>query len=470
MFAELFIKINIIDKTKITQIQKNKEKKDEFSLYHYSLPSSSNYDYTGVTDKTLGKISLNLNNLPKLSQEDLMKGNKFIRALFYVRLGQTSFAPTPIETNINNNDEIINRRIDPETKQEVGEGVDSQTIINIVITPGMNNFKYIEARPFEYYFSNLTYNSTSRSKQVETKVYSLTVENLYHDLLVIEISSCVGQYEINIQEELISKDSLNKPSIEYSETEYNGKKTIYIENIKSKHYYLSIKSKRDPFFCKLLKLQEENCGNDLSYLFYYYNAYSEHFSFQEVDKWISHRPYGKGRIKLELPIIITTDIEMNKKNINDYKFDVFATKNKDDTNKMGSVCYLSRVISNKTKIFKIESMTVENNSALILKDLEPGNRYYINVLAQNIKTKELITFHPIEVFTGGVRPVFWRYLSFFIILLLFVILAYYIHKYRKTKDELIFLKGDALPKTENDIKNMGYEAPSVKYTGLGSGY
>ena len=467
MFAELFIKINIIDKKKITQIQKNQEKKDEFSLYHYSLPSDNNYDYTGVTDKTLGKISLNLNNLPKLSEEDLIKGNKFIRALFYVRLGQTNFEPTPVEGSSN---QVINRRVDPETKQEIVEAVDSQTIINIVITPGIDNIKYIEARPFEYYFSNLTYNSSSFKKHVETKIYSLTCENPYHDLLIIEISSCEGQYEINIQEELINKENLNKDSIHYSETEYNGKKTIYIENIKSKHYYLSVKSKRDKFICKLLRLNDENCGNDLSYLFYYYTAYSEHFSFQEVDKWIVHRPYGKGRIKLELPLIITNDLEMNNKVINDFKFDVFATKNKDDTSKMGSVCFLSRVQSNKTKIFKIESMTVENNSALILKDLEPGNRYYINVLAQNIKTKELITFHPIEVFTGGIRPVFWRYLSFFIIIVLLLILAYYIHKYRKTKDELIFLRGDTLPKTEYEMGNYGYGTKNVQYSALGSNY
>jgi len=37
-------------------------------------------------------------------------------------------------------------------------------------------------------------------------------------------------------------------------------------------------------------------------------------------------------------------------------------------------------------------------------------------------------------------------------------------------EELIFLKGDALPKSAREIKEMGYESPNVKYTGLGSGY
>jgi len=39
------MKINVIDKDKITQIKKSEEKKnDEFSFYHYSLPTTDNYD------------------------------------------------------------------------------------------------------------------------------------------------------------------------------------------------------------------------------------------------------------------------------------------------------------------------------------------------------------------------------------------------------------------------------------------
>ena len=474
MFADLYIKINVIDKKKITQMQKNEEKakQDEFSLYHYSLPSDDNYDYKSVTDKTLGKIALNINKLPKLSEQEILEGNKIIRGLFYVRLGQMHFESLPEEENsmASQSVEIPNPNMTPENNESVDKKDDTQTIVNIVVTPGINNIKYIEAKPFEYYFSNLTYSTRSIKKQVETKIYSLICENIYHDLLVIEISTCLGHYEINIQEELITKDNINKPSIKYSETDYNGKKTIFIENIKSKHYYLSIKSKRDQFICNMHRLKDEQCGNNLSYLLYYFTAYSEHYSFQEVDKWIIHKPYGNGQIKLELPLIITNDLDLNKKEISDFKFDVFATKEKDYTSNMGSVCFLSRVISNKTKIFKIESMSIENKNSLILKDLEPGNRYYINVLAQNIKTKELITFHPIEVFTGGMRPIFWKSFSFICIIVLTLILAYYIRKYRRAQDELIFLKGDTLTRSEFELDSYGDDSKNVQYSGLGSSY
>ena len=92
MYAELYIKINIIDKNDITQLKKNPEKRnDEFSLYHYSIPSKINHDYMSITDKMLGTLSLNLNNLPKLSPEEIKKGNKIIRALIYVNLGFVNF-------------------------------------------------------------------------------------------------------------------------------------------------------------------------------------------------------------------------------------------------------------------------------------------------------------------------------------------------------------------------------------------
>ena len=464
-YAEVYIKINVIEKDKITQIKKNEEKmNDEFSFYHYSLPSTGNYDFTAVTDKILGKISLNINNLPKFSEQELMKGNKIIRALFYVQLGKLNFEPVQEEKNENSHNGDDN-----DSKEE--ELDFSKSLINIVITPGIGKIKYIDIKPFVYYFSNLTYNRTSHKKRiVENKIYSLTCENPKNDILVIEISSCQGQYEVSLYDELITKENINSDGIKYNENNLNGKKVIYIRNIRSKHYYLNIKSKRSKIFCNMYKLKDEECGNDLSYLIYYYTTVNESLSYQDVDKWIFHEPYGRGKVKLELPLIITYDLELNRKTIKDYKFDVFATKNKDYTSKMGSVCYLSRLSPNETEIFKLEGLTVWNNSYLFLKNLEPGQIYYINILAQNLITKELIAFNPIEVYAGGSSSPFWRFINFMVVFGLIAVLCYYIYKYKKTHNELVFIKGDALPRSEAEMSSYGYESKTVKYSGLGSSY
>ena len=478
LFAALYIKINIIDKNEITRIKKNSEKKfDEFSLYHYSIPSPENYDFMSVTDKTLGTLSLNLNRLPKLTEKEIEKGNKIIRGLFYVSIGNLEFEPiqevTTSDNTENSNENKINNEDYDETQESNKDSLsDSRTKVNIFISPGKDNFKYMELKPYEYYFSNLTYNRTSKNRPIETKVYSLTVENPKHDVMVIEISSCLGYFELNIQEVLITKDNIGKKSIEFTRTNQKGKNIIYLENLKSKHYYLSVRPKGHQFHCKLRNVSKENCGIDLVYLIYYYTSYSDNLSFQEIDKWITHRPYGKGRVRLDLPLIITKDLESKEKEISDYKFDVYATTDKDYTIHMANICHLSRLIPDKEKVFKLSSLYVENKNALIISDLEPGHTYYINVLVQNIKTKELLTFQPIEVFSGGRPPFFWWHIlrNIFIICLV-IFLFVYIYKYRKTREELIFLKGEAVAKTERELAGMNkgsYEG--VKYSTLSSGY
>ena len=458
MYAEVYIKTNIVDRFDLNPMHKNMKKKhDQFSIYPYSFPSNENYDYHSTTDSTIGKIAINLNRLPKLTEEEINTRSKFVRVLFYVHLGQKNFESIPEESNkINNNNINYDIRGDESSLEE------SKTMINIAITPGVDSFKYVELKPFEYYYSNLKYGF--RKRIVENKIYLLNIENLDHDVLVIEISTCIGNYEINIQDEIITKENLNKPGISYELFNDKGKRIMYIYNIKKKHYYLNVRSKRLG-----LALNKEK-GNNLEYLIYYYSTYRDNLELQEIEKWITHSPYGKGEIQLDLPFIITNDIEMDNKKISDFKFDVFATKNKEYTNKMGSICYLSRLTPDENKIFKIESMTIENKTSLILKNLIPGNRYYINVLAQNLKTKELIAFHPIEVFTGGWHPNKRRYIRMIFIIGLIIGLIYFAYKYKKTNDELVFLKGDAYPRTQSEIQNMGYEAPNVKYTGLGSSY
>ena len=483
IYAELFIKLNIIDKNEITQIKKNPEKRnDEFSLYHYSIPSADNFDYKSITDKTLGTISLNLNKLPKLELEEIEKGkkNKIIRALFYVRLGELGFTPIKEEESTDTiEDTDQDSRDKKEDENELNNqnenndsSSNSKTKINIVVTPGMNNFKYMDLKPYEYYFSNLIYNPEQTERPIETKVYSLTRENLDHDIMVIEISACQGYYEINIQEEIINKENLNKKSINYIESDEKGKKIIYLESLKSKHYYLSVRPLSNTLLCVVNKRDKDKCAFNLQYLIYYYTSFTDSLSFQEVDKWISHRPYGKGRIRLDLPLIITKDLDFNKQ-ISDYKFDVFATFDKERTNNMGNICYLSRLIPNNEEVFKLQSLSIENKNALIISDLLPGKTYYINVLAQNIKTKELITFHPIKVFAGGRPPREWlAFIRNIFIACLIIFLIYYFYQYRKTRDELIFFKGEAMAKTQREISGMGdsNDFQTIKYSTIGSSY
>ena len=69
--------------------------------------------------------------------------------------------------------------------------------------------------------------------------------------------------------------------------------------------------------CDLEDISEKNCGANLVYLIYYYTKYSDTLYFQDIDKWISHRPYSRGRVRLDLPIIIMKDLDTNEKSISE---------------------------------------------------------------------------------------------------------------------------------------------------------
>ena len=157
-----------------------------------------------------------------------------------------------------------------------------------------------------------------------------------------------------------------------------------------------------------------------------------------------------------------------------YKIDVFATKDKDYTNRLGNICYLSKYTNLEEKVFKIESLFTENKNSLIISESEPGNRYNINILAQNIKTNELITFHPIKILTGGRQHRYWWQFSRNILIIgLLIILIYYIYKYITAKEELIFFKGETQTKTQSEMSgydSMKYNAQNIKYATLGTGY
>ena len=456
-YAEVFIKINIIDTTKKQLLKSDDKNLNEFNLYHYLFPNFDNYDYFAATDKTLGKLSLNINNLPKLTDKE--KKTKFIRGLFFVRVGVLS---TYVE---NKNDEN-------ESEQK--------PLITLLLTPGVANIKYVEAKPFEYYFSNLTI-SYKDTDEPETKIYSLTKANVNHDIMVIEINRCnYGGYQILLTDELITKDMKDVKQIKYEENRTRGKHTITVYNLENKHYYLSIKAKMNDFLCRTIgrsRNKDTKCANSLSYLFYYYTTYLENALFLDSEKVITHRPYGKGKTRIDLPLIIKKDIGTQNKLISDFKFDVIATKNVEYLEQLENICFLSKVANNEKSeedVIKIDNMRVENESALIIENLEYRKKYYINILVQNTKTKELITFQPLAIITGGYLPFpIWRtFLIIFIAIILSAALFIYIVKYRRAQSELAYYGVDSLPKKEIEMRGFnsggGYER--IRYSGLGDSY
>ena len=116
------------------------------NIYHYSYPSENNYDYHVPTESILGTLSLNINNLPKIKPEE--KSTKFIRALIYVNLNREIFEPM--------NPFGPGRGGHHHWHRPWEQDEENLPIINILVTPGVQNIKYVDAEPNVFYFSNLT--------------------------------------------------------------------------------------------------------------------------------------------------------------------------------------------------------------------------------------------------------------------------------------------------------------------------
>ena len=482
--ADLYVKINIVDTTKKLKVKEG-QNINEMNLYHYSYPSEDNYHYHIPTDEILGSLALNIQNLPKLKPEE--KSTKFIRALIYVRLNEENFEPIhPFGPGP--------WRGGPRDHRPWEISEENLPVINILVTPGFENVKYVDTNPNEYYFSNLTF-SPNINREPESKIYTLRVQNPEDDLLVIEISSCRGSYEISVTDVLenAGQEKTDK-DLEITKRERDGKTVIYISDVKSKIYYLTIKAKMTDFICELFHRKKKHnklgpkkninqsneiipneCASNLVYLMYYYSTKKQKAFFitGSFSRLIMHKPYGKGKIRITIPKIIKKDIYHNNITIEDYKFDIFATKNEDYYDKMGSVCFLSQFKNySQDTIFKIEDVKHDGNDYLIVSGLGYRTKYYINILAQSTTSKELIAFSPFVMWTGGYLPFpIWQtaLASNVIILVLVILLIIFIRKYCGAKEELKVIKGDTLPKTEAEV-NTGSMEDKIVYSGLGSSY
>jgi len=244
--------------------------------------------------------------------------------------------------------------------------------------------------------------------------------------MIIEISSCGGEYSFKIQDHFISGVN-NDVTLNYYEKKENGKHTIYIKNLKSNIYYLSIEANEDDFICKMKNQGKTNinCGNDLSYIMYYYTEYEQGITVPKVDKLLNYMPYGNGKIKIEIPKIIFRDINYKEREISDFKFDVFATRKKEYFDKLGNVCFLSRFVPSEETVFYLEEKKLSKKKSLIISGLGYRNQYYIGVLMQNAKTRELIAFNPIVIWSGGLLPYpIWEIVITFLIILICFIISY----------------------------------------------
>ena len=468
--AVIYLKLVVDTKMKkSSEVIDNNNDKDK--LKHYEIPGSDNYDYTANTDNYLGAMNINIDNIPVIKNE--LKNIKIVRALFVIHI---------YNKHVLYGQEKSKGIIAPENEAQISPysnrfdyDFNKINTISILVTPGVNNFKRIDTVPYTYYFSNTSLISNSNKDSSNSKIYNGNKEIKIYSLdkitdqdnkMIIQINTCAGDYDIKISSKVVNYDD-NSNDISYTQLSSSyGRKIFLLDKLKHKHIYVSIKSKQIEDECNQgLKKDSNNvtCSKELSYLLHYYSATNKQYSSSEPSRIISYKSGNNDKqIILVLPKLKEFDYHKNyieKKNI---EYNLFWTYNRTYFKYFESICYLGHFMEdtedkNEKEIFLQKNIQLNEKNEYLMNNVDPKKPLYVNVLARNIKTNELILFKPIR---GMTRPSKTAIVFSSVIIVIMLCLIMYIswHYYNEEG-----LSGYQLTNS-NDVRR-----DEIKYTNLSLG-
>ena len=430
----------------------------EDRLYHYEIPGKYNYDYTSMTNKYLGTMNININNIPIINPND--KDKKFVRALFSIELRKDYSMP------------IISRNTNSPNHGNYNNNIDTNkdSYVRIVVTPGVNNFKRVDVPPLNYYFSNTTLigqnnilNNNRYNGNKEIKIYSLDKINDKDDKMIIQINSCSGNYDIKLSKKIVTYDD-NNDDIPYEVIgESQGRKTYIINNLRYKHIYLSVKSAQNEYECNSGAIVDRNnntCAKDLSYLLYYYSTSSYKLYSENNIYSMNYRVDSRAHFYLILPRI---GIEDN----NYLEYNIIWTRNETYAKNLESLCYLSQIFNKEneidnTTIFIEKNAELNRRNEIYLKKIYLSSKpLYLNVLIRNTKNNELISFKPLVVIVN--KSIL--NLVFYIIVVGGMFLFIYLF-YEKIRNKIVDFYWSGF----NFGSLFGNRRETVRYTNLSDNY
>ena len=450
---KVFVYIKILVREKDTKnINNNNE---EEKLYHYEIPSQEYSDYQGKTDDIIGALNININNLPIIKENE--RSNKFIRAIICIQVEKNILKKRPKQLTVGNTETKI--KLKNKDEEDLTQEISPQTKVTITVTAGINNFKRIDLPQYTYYFSNTSLiqntNYVPGNNQVkqydgnkEVKIYSLDKKSNEDRKMVIQMHVCSGKYDMKISKQIVDYD--NNPNdipITEASDEY-GRSKYLIDDLRDKHIYLSIKSAQNPINCVNGKdVNGEECSNELSYLIYYYSlTNNEYFSTrQNLVLRSEFVEDNENQILIGLYPLVGMDRNKQLREQSNIEYNLFFTKNENLKNKLDNICYLSQVLSlSDANTFNdtVDNLTIvrniklnRNNEFLInsLDKFDINDILFVNILARNLKTNELIAYVPMAVEREKHIGTYKKLIITVFIIFLLICISYTIFIYFKNK-------------------------------------
>ena len=429
--VNVYIKTNIVNKNlKVEEINK------------YSKASKSNYDLKGKTNPITSSISLKLKNAPEIMRSE----TSIVRILI---------------------------NIESETYQ-------TNHKIKILVTPIVNSITRFKPQQNQYYFSGF------EKKYSEKTIYTLKKLDDNDNLMVIEISSCKGNfiYALTDSPPLDSETytQLFLRRVKSDIYNSNGKKIIIVRNIKEKEYYLTLYGANNKREVDLIIDEEKDPnqmpegGNEVDVLFFYYTTIEKRYNYlvtNDVLKYESDDDFYS--VKFTLPELKKRDTFGRENYVDSINYTFIVSDKKSDFVYMESTCYLSKLQQNN-ETNKFENLKIEFNkekNGFYVEGLKAGKVYYMNVLGKNNHNGEVFTYKPVMITFALAR----RRAKIGITVLLatvfvvFFCAAFTIYrKYRLKKMQLSFIEENNMDNSINkrfgNSSNINLDFVKKKYNNL----
>jgi len=193
----------------------------------------------------------------------------------------------------------------------------------VIVTPTINNIKRINLEPYNFYYSKTSL-SEFEFQRNEIKIYSMDKINENDSVMIINIHSCYGKYDIKISSRIANYDD-NQNDIYYKETkdELNKKYLYYIPNLTHRHIYVSIKPKISQecndtnkiinYYNYYDDFMRYNCSDKLTYLINYYSGTQINIMGSEIKASLRYRRENR-MIWIKIP------------SLENYEYNIFWTK------------------------------------------------------------------------------------------------------------------------------------------------
>ena len=346
---------------------------ENFSRESYMIPNELDFDFKGDNLNLLSLIAIKLPKLKKNSK------NESVKVLFSVFLFDHSESKeiSDIKLNIRASPKIDN--------------------ITVSIIP-QNSIELVHVEGYD--------------SDSSIHIYDLKRNNNEDDVLFLEVSSCMGTVDVYLSTKIINnKIDAQKNSFYPNSIEQSNGRTVYIyKNLNRDNYYLLINGKN--VFSKdcdfQLKINKQNCENKISQVLlnYYTRKSSDLVNIpnivnQGMNLIFDVLGYDSIRLKWKPLLEIYENLSFHQhEDVEEYKlapvkYNVFVSMAINDYMYMDSVCYLNTFENVNNKDLKIAIS--DSKSEARISNMKAGRKYFLNVLATNVYTKDVYSYKATEI-------------------------------------------------------------------------